>query len=411
MTQRDILRIVNKYISGQFVSEMDLLISLVREIVDRSDFNITGARIWRVDPTESSYVIAYQHGALQSIPDDYTLAVAEYPVFKTLPERRTGTFHETDEVLRASGTSLYSVTGIGSIVKRHGIKLCEYAIGFSADVFADDFVHTINVIRNAVNVRMKEIHNEKEHEIIEKDLKQAWDIQRQLLPDHARTFHDYELFGISLPDRVVGGDYFDYLQAAQFEERLGVVISDAASKGLPAAIQALFVSGAIRMGVGFDTKISSLIARVNTLLCETFTYERFVSLCYIELTTSKNGLVMFANAGHCLPLHYRSRTKSFYELPPTGTVLGIMPDQRFGVENINMMHGDILCLYTDGIVEAQNSKSKQFGEQRLRSIIRKHAHRPARDIANICIEEVERFSVSSTYTDDKTIVVIKRLVS
>ncbi len=411
MTQRDILRIVNKYISGQFATEMDLLMSLVREIVDRSDFNITGTRVWQLHPTEAAYTIAYQYGSLQPIPDDYKLTVEEYPVFKTLSERKTGTFHETDEVLRASGIFLYCVTGIGSLIKRENHKLCEFAIGFSAAEFAVDFVNTINVIRNAVNVRIKEIHTEKEQEIIEKDLKQAWDIQRRLLPDHAKTFNDYELFGISIPDRVVGGDYFDYLQAAQFEERLGIVISDAASKGLPAAIQALFVSGAIRMGVGFDTKISSLIARVNTLLCETFTYERFVSLCYVELTTSKNGLVMFANAGHCLPLHYRSRTKSFYELPATGTVLGIMPDQRFGVENINMMSGDILCLYTDGIVEAQNSRTKQFGEQRLRSIIRKHAHRTAREIAHLCIEEVERFSVNSAYTDDKTIIVIKRMAS
>jgi sigma-B regulation protein RsbU (phosphoserine phosphatase) len=203
-----------------------------------------------------------------------------------------------------------------------------------------------------------------------------------------------------LPDSVVGGDYFDYLTTTSDddEQRSGIVISDAASKGLPAAIQALFVSGALRMGSGFQTKITSLISRLNNLIFDTFPYERFVTLCYCELTQSQNGLMLYCNAGHCSPIHYRRSSNTCVELEPTGPLLGIAPHQKYRVEGVNLERGDILVLFTDGIPEAQNEHEQQFGEKRIEEVITAHKDASARTLATMLLEEVQTFSAHGSYT-------------
>jgi sigma-B regulation protein RsbU (phosphoserine phosphatase) len=244
---------------------------------------------------------------------------------------------------------------------------------------------------------------------LRKDLDQAWEIQRGLVPEHHRSFRDYDLYGVSIPDHIVGGDYFDYLQAAgSNDDRLGIVISDAASKGLPAAVQALFVSGALRMAASYDTKMSALVARLNALIWDTFPLERFVSLCLVELSPSDNGLVLYVNAGHCPPLHYSAATDAVQWLQPTGGILGIVEEQSFRVENINMNKGDILVMFTDGITEAQDRAGTQFGETRLAEVVRESRHERSEIIVRQVLEAVQHFAAGSTYTDDRTIIVVKR---
>jgi sigma-B regulation protein RsbU (phosphoserine phosphatase) len=409
MAQRQIYRIVDKMASGQYSSEMELLSSVMREIVGRAEIEITGGRIWELAADEDAYVLRYQYGSLEEVPEEYTIYVDDYPLFAQLPAKRTIMEYETDKVLRGHGVHFYSATGVGELLKRDAGKLYKYVLAFNPAEHNAKFHDVINIISSAVGLRLRELERQHEQRILEKDLNQAWEIQRSLLPDHERLFNDYHIFGISVPDRVVGGDYFDYLKpSSDYEQRLSVVISDAASKGMPAAIQALFVSGAVRMGVGFDTKISALIGRLNTLIYETFPYERFVTLFYCEITQSETGLVMYANAGHCSPIHYRSKTRDCRMLPSTGGLLGLTPDERFSIENVNMRYGDILLLYTDGIVEAMNKQGKLFGEQRLKTLLRKNAGKSAKEIAYICIEEAQKFSAGSEYSDDKTVVVIKR---
>ncbi len=409
MQQRELYRIVDQLASGTFESELELLKSQVREVVEHSGIIITGARIWELHPTDDVYILRYQYGMIEKIPENYKIRIADQPTFAQLTSKRSVINYETDDVLIERGIELFSATGVGDLVKRQSGKFYKYALAFNAPEINQTFFDTINIISSAVTLRLKEFSGQNIQQKMQKDLRQAWEIQRGLLPDHEYNFHDFQVFGVSIPDSTVGGDYFDYLQAGgESEQRLGVVVSDAASKGLPAAIQALFVSGAVRMAVGFHTKISALLSRLNTVIYDTFPYERFVTLFYCELTTSRNGLVLFANAGHCAPLHYRIERDEFKMLAPTGGLLGIIEEQKFSVENINMRRGDLLVIVTDGILEAQDSEGEMFGEERLQELVRRYHDQPVRDIACFIIEEIQKFSTGAKYTDDKTIVVIKR---
>lgn len=410
ITQREVYKLIDKLLAGHFDSEEDLLKTLVRDLCARPEFGLLGARIWEIDETEERYTILFQYGSVGRIPEDYNVSIVDQPVFRSLAEKRVVVSMETDPLLLENGITQYAATGVGEIIKRDGLPLVRYVLAFNAAESVGELTSTMTVISSATTTALRNLSMRRQQAKLKRDLDQASEIQRSLLPDHTLEFFEYSVFGISLPDSVVGGDYFDYLTttADDDEARSGIVISDAASKGLPAAIQALFVSGALRMGSGFQTKITSLISRLNNLIYDTFPYERFVTLCYCELTQSRNGLMLYCNAGHCSPLHYRRSVDACVALEPTGPLLGIAPHQKYRVEGVNLERGDVLVLFTDGIPEAQNEDGEQFGEKRIEDIIMAHRDESARTLATTLLEHVQTFSAHGTYSDDRTIVVIKR---
>jgi len=407
--QRDTYKLVERFATGKFKSELTFLKALVKELVEQDEFEIKGGRVWELSVTKKSYELRFQYGDFKKIPDDYSLAISDYPILSDLINSRTSLHSETDPLLRDKGIDIYSVTAVGDIFKIANNQYHKFVIGFNAEHILQSFFETLNVISSVASIKLRDLKFHEKQKRMKQDMIKASEIQKNLLPQHFLKFHDFEIFGACISDSEVGGDYFDYLKnKTEEEERIGIVISDAASKGLPAAIQALFVSGAIRMGQSFSPKISPLMSRLNTLIYETFPYERFVTLFYCELTLSSNRLILYANAGHCAPIHFRYEDENFRYLLPTGGLLGIIKDQTFNVENIRMKPQDILVLYTDGITEAMNEKGEFFGEDRVCNLIKKFKDETAKDIAYHIIESVQKFAAHSNYSDDKTIVVIKR---
>jgi serine phosphatase RsbU (regulator of sigma subunit) len=414
--QRDTFKLVEKLIAGDYPDVQSMLKSMVKEIVDLNHFDIIGGRIWELNSLNLSYKLVYQYGKFNRIPDEYEIKIEDQPILKDLSTKHVLLSSETDFTLKELGIKLYSVIGIGEIFKLKIGKYYEFAVGFNAPEIQQTFFELLNIISGVassaiLNLRAK---SQLQNELVstkkfQRDLDKASEIQRQLLPNHYKRFHDFDVYGHCIPDEGVGGDYFDYIIREDIEDdSLSIVISDAASKGLPAAIQSLFVSGAIRMGLSYATRIADVFAKLNTLIFDTFVYERFVTLFYCELTLSENRMVLYLNAGHPAPIHYRPQKDKISHLNPTGGLLGITRNQKFGIENIRMHRGDVLVLYTDGITEAMNAESEMFGEDRIADIIKIHHKRPAKEICLLVIEEVQKFTAGSSHVDDRTVIVIKR---
>jgi sigma-B regulation protein RsbU (phosphoserine phosphatase) len=409
INQREIYKLVEKITTGNFDNEIDFLKHLVCEIVNNEQFEIIGGRIWEANISDNTYILRFQHGNVQKIPDNYAVKIEDQPILRELAEKRTTLNREIDPLLIEKGIVIYSVTGVGEIIKTQKGKFFKYVLGFNANEILQSFYEVLSVISSFATITIRSLSSQEQQKKFQRDISKASEIQRSLLPEHYLEFQDYKIYGVCIPDSEVGGDYFDYLKSNDDEEeRIGIVISDAASKGLPAAIQALFVSGAMRMAQAFTPKISTLFSRLNTLIYETFPYERFVTLFYCELTLTSNRLVLYANAGHCAPIYYRRDKDSHEFLEPTGGLLGIVKNQKFNVENIIMRPGDILAIYTDGISEAIDANGNFFGEERLVQLIRKYKDIDAKSIALHIIEEVQKFATGKEYTDDRTLVVIKR---
>ena len=93
---------------------------------------------------------------------------------------------------------------------------------------------------------------------------------------------------------------------------------------------------------------------------------------------------------------------------PTGGILGIIEEQSFRVENVNLRANDILLLYTDGLTEAQDAEGAAYGEERVVQFVRNHKDQSAEKIAQMLLADVQRFSARASYSDDKTLIVVKR---
>jgi sigma-B regulation protein RsbU (phosphoserine phosphatase) len=399
----------------KFKTDTELLAHVLDQIIKSEEIEIIGGRIWALNPRRTAYILIEQMGDVDRIEEGYRIEIKNYPMFREVGKRRSVIARETDDYLIEKGIYHYSATGVG---ERYRIKLgneseeksyvYEYLIALNAKQLGGDLLDTLNIISTTLSslIKARDIESEARTNLAE--LKKAREIQRNILPEHELKFANYEIFGVSIPEQIVGGDFFDYLKS-QGSDILGVAIADAASKGVSAAAQSLYVSGALKMGVEFDIKMTSLIKKVNRLIYELFPFERFVTLFYCELFKDTKGLCLYVNAGHNRPLLYKAESGNIVELATTGPVLGPSPEQEYFYESILIKLGDVLVLYTDGIVEAMDSKFELYGEDRLRKVIEKNTEKTPKELCNAIIEDVQIYSAGGEYADDKTLVVIKRV--
>ncbi|MFA6571218.1 MAG: serine/threonine-protein phosphatase, partial [Bacteroidota bacterium] len=241
--QRNTYKLLEKISSQKFKTELSLLKTFVHDIVNNTDFRIAGGRIWELNPAENCYTLRYQYGKVSKVPIGYSIKIEEQPILNNLTIQRTLVNEETDPLLQKKGIVLYSITGVGEIIRLKQGKFYKYLIGINAPEIFQSLYETLNILSGVATVALRNLTAQAAHKQFRKDLFKASEIQRNLLPDHKIRFYDYDIYGICIPESQVSGDYFDYLKNTfEEEERLGIVISDAASKGLPAAIQSLFVS-------------------------------------------------------------------------------------------------------------------------------------------------------------------------
>lgn len=397
-----------------FKSDKELLSYVLQEVINNENIEINGGRLWELNDQKTAYVMAEQRGEVEKIRRGYSLKVRDYPIFYEVGRNRSVLAKETDKYLSNLGIHLYSATGIG---ERYKVKdalgkdqfLYQYILAFNSSEMTINLMNTMNIISTSVSWMLRTRKIEKKARAIEKDLVKAREIQKSILPEHEYSFGNYEIFGISIPEKIVGGDFFDYLSFEKEKDKLGVAIGDAASKGFSAAAQALYVSGALKMGTENELKMTAVMKKINNLVHRVFPDERFLTLFYMELYNNVKGLCLYVNAGHNPPMHYISSNEEIEMLEATGPVLGPAPEQDYYTDSMYLMPNDLVVLYTDGIVEATNTKFQFFGEDGLKESIRKWKDLSAKDICVNIIEDVQKFSSKGKYSDDKTVVVIKRI--
>ena len=397
-----------------FKSDQQLLSYVLKDVIDHENIDITGGRVWELNESKTAYIMTEQHGEVEKIRKGYALKLMDYPIFYEVGRNRSVLAQETDKYLSRLGIQLYSATGIGERfrIKDHSGKdqsLYQYILAFNSNDMNASLLNTMNIISTSVSSMLRTKNIESKARAIEKDLEKAREIQRSILPDHEHEFGNYEIFGLSLPDKIVGGDFFDYLTFATEKDKLGVAIGDAASKGFSAAAQALYVSGALKMGSENELKMTAVMKKINNLVHQVFPYERFLTLFYLEIYNDTKGLCLYVNAGHNPPIHLSYENNNMISLEATGPVLGPAPEQDYNTDSFYFQKNDVLVMYTDGIVEATNNNFEFYTEDRLKEVILNNKNFSSKEIAVSIIESVQKFSTKAKYSDDKTVVVVKRI--
>jgi sigma-B regulation protein RsbU (phosphoserine phosphatase) len=409
MDQKKLYKTIETISSGNFASDKEMLIEVLNQIISNEEIKINGGRMWRLNTDDKSYNLLYQTGKIERIAENFSLKISDYPIFDYITRERTVLGNETNETLREKGIFKYSASGVGYKIKIDGKPYYEYLLALNSDEINEDLRLALNIISTALTSRIKQRSVSSRADIMKADLDKARELQKSILPEHEYRFHDYELFGVTNPAEIVGGDFFDYIEMGE-DEKLAVIVGDAASKGVSASAEAMYISGALRMGANFEIKISPLMQRMNRLVNKIFADDKFASMFYGELSTEKNGLFLYSNAGHNPPIFLRNDSNDVEILNTTGPVLGPTPHAKFSVDNINIHPGDALFIYSDGVTDSADANFNNYGEERLIKLLKKIKSKTAKEITYAVLEDVIKFSRRGAYSDDKTIVVVKRKV-
>ena len=253
----------------------------------------------------------------------------------------------------------------------------------------------LNTVRAALGARLIE-------ERLRGGLNEAARIQQSLLVEEPPPFAGYQIAARSLAAEEVGGDFFDFHTFDH--ELMGLAIGDASGHGLPAALLVRDVVTGLRMGLEKDLKIAEVFARLNRVIHRSNLSSRFVSVFYGELEAGGN--IEYVNAGHPPPLIFG--TSRVAELSTGGTVIGPLPEVRFRHGSCRLDPGDLLVMYTDGILERRNRQGEFFGEERLRAAVLSADAGSATAVLERLFTVATDFSRSRSWEDDATIVVVRR---
>ncbi|MBI3951403.1 MAG: PP2C family protein-serine/threonine phosphatase, partial [Acidobacteria bacterium] len=240
---------------------------------------------------------------------------------------------------------------------------------------------------------------------LEEQLRIARDVQLSLLPKAAPRLDGLDIAGLNIPSEDIGGDYFDFIPIV--EGHLGVVVADVAGKGIPASLIMAGFRAFLLSEIRNNYAIRTIFAKVNNLLYESLKEYQFVTAFYGVLDVARRRFT-YSNAGHHPAILLRADGQQRH-LKSGGPVLGMFEGTTYNERFMDLAPGDILLLYTDGLVEAQNQAGEMFGRERLEQFARANAHLNAHESCEAIYAEMRRFTEEECLTDDTTIVVIKVL--
>ncbi|HLK47569.1 MAG TPA: SpoIIE family protein phosphatase [Bryobacteraceae bacterium] len=252
------------------------------------------------------------------------------------------------------------------------------------------------------NARLAEI--EQAERILKRDLAQAADIQRRILPDKAPQIRGVDLAGFNMACRTVGGDYYGFFPYQ--DGRVSLALGDVSGKGMPAALLVMQLQARLEALAEEPSDLSALMTRLNKITCANCPSNRFITF-FISMLNPATGDLAFANAGHNPPIIVRA-SGEIELLEGGGPVLGILPIAKYGEQQARLGKGDLLVIYSDGVTEATDANEDEYGEDRLAEELKKHRAAAAEVIVKAVTESVSRFVGGAPQADDITLVVAKR---
>jgi sigma-B regulation protein RsbU (phosphoserine phosphatase) len=244
--------------------------------------------------------------------------------------------------------------------------------------------------------------------VLSRELAQAAEIQRRLLPSAPPAVPGLDLAGYNLQTRTVGGDYFDYLP---FGNGMALVVADVAGKGMPAALLMASLQAHTQaiteLGGELGGDPASVVAKLNRAITRSTPDNRFVTF-FMAVFDPAASTLTYCNAGHNPPLLIRS-DGSVERLEEGGTVLGLFAAAAFQDKTIRFDPGDLLILYSDGVVEACPANgAEEFGEDRLLRIASESGSLEAPRVIERVIEALRAWSGDGSFADDVTLVLARR---
>ena len=246
-----------------------------------------------------------------------------------------------------------------------------------------------------------------EQEKVRRDLALATEVQKRLLPESLPQSAATALGAYTLAARSIGGDYYDVFQSG--DHSLGIALADVAGKGIAAALIMAVVQASLRI-IASEEKVSlpELAARMNRFLHKSTGFSSYATFFYARVEEDKHQL-RYVNAGHNPPYLVRSFSADapIEELATGGMIIGMFPVTSYEEAVVDLHPGDVLIAFTDGVTEALNTAGEEWGEERLKALVRRVSPLAVPEMTVAISQEIQGWIGTAPQHDDITFVVMK----
>lgn len=243
----------------------------------------------------------------------------------------------------------------------------------------------------------------KDKLVAHRELEAGHAVQEALMPERSPRVNGWNLWLFTRSANEVGGDLVDFIRVD--DARCGVAVGDVAGKGLRAALLTAKLQAILRATAPDFASLAELGEKLNRIFCRNRLPGMFASIVYLEISPDA-GTVRLVNAGHFLPLILSSGVVRSME--KGGAALGILPEAEYSEQKSELVKGDALLVYTDGLTEARNDRGEFYGDQRLMSLLPSLSGLSAAGLGERLVREVDEFLAGARPNDDLSIAILKR---
>lgn len=234
------------------------------------------------------------------------------------------------------------------------------------------------------------------------ELATAREIQFRLLPPSLPTLAGVEVGAIVAPTKSVGGDFYDFIP---MPNGVGFAVGDVSGKGIPAALLMVMVRSLLRATAWEVIAPEEIVERVNRFLHRDLPSSMFVTMVFGVIALGGGRRLSLTNAGHVNPLLLRPGE------PPQiirtgGPVLGAFRDTKYPRQDIVLEPGDVVVVYTDGIVEAADPSGGPLGVEGLAALVERHRAEHPQAAVRAILDEIRRLSPGAR-RDDLALLMLK----
>jgi sigma-B regulation protein RsbU (phosphoserine phosphatase) len=251
------------------------------------------------------------------------------------------------------------------------------------------------------NARLYQTVRSQERQL-ELDIAMAREVQLRLLPSTAPVWTNAEMAVRFLPARVIGGDLYDFVWYGP--GRMAIVLGDVSGKAAPAALFAALVSGIMRSAARQRPEPARMLALLNDAIQERKLESQYVTLLF-AMWNDDSRTLQVANSGAVQPIVCRASGAE--TVRAEGFPLGLFPNAAYDEINVTTEPGDVILLFSDGILDAENALGEMYGQERLTELLFARRELPAQEIADAILSDVARFLGDQDHFDDETVIVLK----
>lgn len=275
-------------------------------------------------------------------------------------------------------------------------------------IFTAEFIALLENIAGQVGIAWR---NEQQLDRLlqvreqEREMQIAKEIQMGLLPASLPVMEQIEVAGLCVPAHQVGGDYYDFI--IREDHRCDMVIADVSGHNIGSALIMAETRTFIHSRIYSIEKPAEMLHALNAyFLKDLDRSDLFVTMFYLQYNLMTRQLI-YSNAGHNKPLLWRHRQQQIESLDAEGLIFGIHKDIIFEQKSTQLEPGDILLLYTDGIIETENTDEIFFGQERLNNLLAEGNQSTPQELIDQILTQVRLFTGYRHFNDDVTLVVMK----